>query len=385
MRDLPLKCTYSCPKTTGFIFTILLTVCVKYSENTQKDVSINAIIGLSVECGEKNWEISVERKFFGRSVPFSPIFLRLGEDLIEFGHQPPSPCAPQVDLLTPNRMLLTAGLQDCGTDSEVEGDWLVYTNKLVLTPLPFKTRSGILIQKGEPKVVPIECRFKRKVLVSGEPQSPTWLPMTSTMLAAGLLSFSIRVMTENWESVSSSTLLLQGAPLYLEAMVSAPLHPPLRLYVDYCAATLTPDPGPGPGSLSQPALPLIINQGCLVDSPMSSSSSSSSSSSFSSSFPQFAARSALNILRFSVPAFYFRQDTKSQIVFLRCTLRAVPVWTPPDPLNKACFLHRPTDRWLSVDGVDVVCSCCASGDCREPAGNTSDATATTTLHHVGDL
>ncbi|KAL2078994.1 hypothetical protein ACEWY4_024738 [Coilia grayii] len=384
MSDSRLKDIYSCFQATVLVFTLMFTVSVISKntllthklENSERSGKDNARIGdlsktgLEVECGEKNWKITVRREFFGRGVPFSPNFIRLGEDLKAHG-----PCAPQMDLLTSTQMVLHAGLQDCGSISEVNDDWLIYTNKLVFTPAPFQTRSGSVIQRGVPKVVPLECHYKRKQTVSGDPLTPTWLPMTSTVQAAGLLNFSLRVIRDDWRSVRSSTVFLQGEPVFLEAVVFAPLHPSVRVYVDYCVATLNPEP------LSRPRYEFITNHGCLVDRPMPSSSSSPSPSSSSSS--QFAPRDGVNSLRFSIPAFHFTQDPQSQSsqhqqVFINCRLRAVPQRIPPDPLNKACFLHQPSSSWRSVDGADAVCSCCATGDCHVPTGNTRGIASTLT-------
>ena len=63
-----------------------------------------------------------------------------------------------------------------------------------------------------------------------------------------------------WRSVRSTTVFLQGEPVFLEAAVYAPLHPPLRVYVDYCVATLNPEP------LSEPRYEFIVNQGLVCNS-----------------------------------------------------------------------------------------------------------------------
>lgn len=43
-------------------------------------------------------------------------------------------------------------------------------------------------------------------------------------------------------SVRNSLVYQQGEAVFLEANAEAPLHPALTLYVDFCAATLKPDP-----------------------------------------------------------------------------------------------------------------------------------------------
>ncbi|XP_031441054.2 zona pellucida sperm-binding protein 3-like [Clupea harengus] len=213
----------------------------------------------------------------------------------------------------------------------------------------------------------VEANLKRQT-ASGEPLTPTWLPMTHTIQAAGLLNFSLKVMEVGWRSVRSTTVFLQGEPVFLEAAVYAPLHPPLRVYVDYCVATLNPEP------LSEPRYEFIVNQGCLVDSlvPLSSS--------------QFAPRPRENSLRFSVQAFHFTRDPQDQDpqdqvsqqeqVFINCHLRAVPQLVSPDNLNKGCSFHWGSFSWRSVDGDHAVCSCCAAGDCHSHRKDTTGTTGT---------
>ncbi|XP_062373028.1 zona pellucida sperm-binding protein 3-like isoform X2 [Sardina pilchardus] len=278
--------------------------------------------GLRLACGEKNLRITLKRDFFGRGVPFSPSFFRLGDDPETHGVCSP----PRTDMLSSTEMVLSAGLQDCGGKSEVIGDWLVYSNRLVFTPAPLQTFSGSLIQRGLPSVVLIECHYKRRQTVISEPLTPTWLPMTSTVQAAGLLSFSLKVMGDDWGSVGSSMVYLQGEPVFLEAAVYAPLHPPLRL--------------------------------CLVDSLMPHSSS------------QFAPRARENSLRFSIQAFQFSQRSQQEQVFIKCRLTALPRQVAPDNLNKACSFHQPSRSWRSADGDAAVCSCCVTGDCHGYRTNT---------------
>ncbi|XP_041924918.1 zona pellucida sperm-binding protein 3-like isoform X1 [Alosa sapidissima] len=297
--------------------------------------------GLRLACGEKNLKITIKRDFFGRGVPFPPSFIRLGDDPEAHGVCRP----PQMNLLSSTEMVLSAGLHDCGSKSEVIGDWLIYSNRLVFTPAPLQTFSGSLIQRGLPSVVLIECHYKRRQTVRSEPLTPTWLPMTSTVQAAGLLSFSLKVMGDDWRSVSSSMVYLQGEPVFLEAAVSAPLHPLLRLYVDYCVASLDSDP------LSKPRYEFIVNHGCLVDSLMPYSSS------------QFAPRAGDNSLRFSIQAFQFTQESQQEQVVIKCHLTVLPKQVAPDNLYKACSFHQPSLSWRSADGDDAVCSCCVTGDC----------------------
>lgn len=63
------------------------------------------------------------------------------------------------------------------------------------------------------------------------------------------------VYADGCRSLRSSSAYQQGEAVFLEASVEAPLHPPLTLYVDYCVATLKPDP------LSLPSYKFITKHG----------------------------------------------------------------------------------------------------------------------------
>ncbi|KAB5579206.1 hypothetical protein PHYPO_G00192440 [Pangasianodon hypophthalmus] len=283
--------------------------------------------------------------FSGRSfskaenVPEPNNGVRLGEDGAA------GDCTPLKDFTTSTEMVISAGLQDCGSESRVSGNWLIYSNKLVFSPGTPLTWDGVLVLKHPPTVVPIECRYKRKFRVSAEPLSPTWLPMTSTIEAVGLLHFSLSVIKGDVGSLRPSTIFQQGEPLFLEAAVHGPMHRPLRIYVDHCVATVDSYP------LSRPSYEFISNHGCLIDSMWPYSSS------------KFYSRPKQNILRFSVQALYFPQDLRKQI-FISCHLRAAPDYTLPDSQNKACYFHGPSFSWHAVEGSSNVCLCCETADCK---------------------
>lgn len=68
---------------------------------------------LVVKCEEKNWRIVVKRHYFGRGVVLSPESVGLGED------GAPGDCSPLKDFITSTEMVLSARLQDCGSESRV--------------------------------------------------------------------------------------------------------------------------------------------------------------------------------------------------------------------------------------------------------------------------
>lgn len=44
---------------------------------------------------------------------------------------------------------------------QVHGEWLVYSNQLVLFPAVVLTSTGSVMVKGAATAVPVECRYKR--------------------------------------------------------------------------------------------------------------------------------------------------------------------------------------------------------------------------------
>ncbi|XP_013883865.1 zona pellucida sperm-binding protein 3 [Austrofundulus limnaeus] len=240
-------------------------------------------------------------------------------------------------------MVLSAGLQDCGTESRVHGKWLVYSNQLFVFPAVLPTLTGSVIVRGTTIVIPVECHYERKQTVKGEPLVPTWIPLTSTISAFGLLHFSLHTMAEDCSSRRSSSVYQQGAAVFLEARVEAPLHPPLALFVDSCVAAVKPDP------FSVPSYEFITNRGCLMDSVLPGSSS------------RFLPRVQHNKLCFSIGAFRFNHSSEEQM-FISCHLRATLKQTSASPQNKSCFFHSPTFRWRATEGDSALCECCDS-DC----------------------
>ncbi|XP_074518182.1 zona pellucida sperm-binding protein 3-like isoform X2 [Halichoeres trimaculatus] len=295
--------------------------------------------GLELKCGEVNMIITVKRSFFDASrTPFELRYLRLGANSTL--QKSCEPTVPQSN----NEMVISAGLLDCGTESKVHGDWLVFSNQLLLFPPKIPVSTGSVIVKGTTTVIPVECYYKRMQLVDGDPITPTWLPMTSTVSAFGLLHFSLQTMEGDCSSVRSSSVYQQGEAVFLEAGIEAPFHPSLSLYVDYCAATLKPDP------LSLPSYKFIIKHGCLMDSVLPGSSS------------QFLPRKQNNRLCFSVQVPQFNNKSEEQM-FITCHLKATLKQNAPSHLNKACSFNTPTFRWRSADGDDAPCECCGFDNC----------------------
>uniref|UniRef100_A0A3Q3L9S7 Zona pellucida sperm-binding protein 3 n=1 Tax=Mastacembelus armatus TaxID=205130 RepID=A0A3Q3L9S7_9TELE len=314
------------------VFIFLLSVCACSADDSH--VGFEESTGLELKCGEVEMSVTAKRRFFeDRHIPFRSEYLQLGADQ-------QSSCKPRGPV-SGAKMRVSAGLRECGTESRVHGEWLVYFNQLLLSSPVAPTSTGSVTDRGSTTVIPVECYYKRKQTVNGEPLTPTWLPMTSTISVFGLLHFSLRTMADGCSSLRSSSVYQRGEAVFLEARVEGPLEPPLILYVDYCVATLNPDP------LSEPSYKFITKHGCHMDSVLSWSSS------------KFLSREQDNRLCFSVKAFW----TPVTTMFISCHLRATLKQNANSYLNKACFFHQPTSSWRATEGHDALCECCDTDDC----------------------
>ncbi|XP_076021362.1 zona pellucida sperm-binding protein 3-like [Genypterus blacodes] len=338
-------------KNTTYVLYLLLILNIMLCGSAEKQILVKTRgkVGLEVKCGEAGVRITVNRAFVEeRRVPFKPEYLHLGPNPTQHGACRPASRGSG----SGSDMVIYAGLGACGAKSSIIGEWLIYSNQLFLCPAVIPISRGSVIVKGATTVIPVECHYKRERRVNGEPLSPTWLPMTSTISAVGLLHFSLNTMTEGWTAPRSSSVYQRGEAVFLEARVEDQQHPPLRIYIDYCVATLRPDP------LSLPNYKFIINNGCLVDSIFPGSPS------------KFLHREQANRLSFSVQTFHFTQATWEQM-FITCHLRATLIQIPLSHSNKACFFHSPTFSWRAAEGDSNLCQCCDSGNCLAQAAEES--------------
>ncbi|KAF7229812.1 zona pellucida sperm-binding protein 3 isoform X1 [Nothobranchius furzeri] len=318
------------------VFILLADSCEVFTEKSRSKSPADG--GVHVQCGESRVRITVKRQFFKeRRIPFKPEFIRLGFDSMR-----KSSCGPERPV-SQIEMVISTRLQDCGFESRVRDKWLVYSSQLLLFPAVLPTSTGSLIVRGATTVIPVECYYERKQTVIGDPVVPTWVPMTSTMRAFGFLHFSIHIMADDCTSQRSSSVYQQGAAVFFEARVEAPLHPTLTLYVDSCVATLKPD------ASSAPSYKFISKHGCLMDSVFPGSPS------------RFLPRNQDNRLCFSLRTFRFNQTSEEQM-FISCHLRAAVKQRSHNHLNKACFFDRRTFRWRATEGDSALCECCDS-DC----------------------
>ncbi|XP_018427661.1 PREDICTED: zona pellucida sperm-binding protein 3-like [Nanorana parkeri] len=272
--------------------------------------------------------VRVYRNFYGTGKLVNPSDLSLG----------PQRCKP--DSQSTEMVVFQVKLQDCGNAVQMTQDWVIYTTNLTYSPT-----SLIPIIRTNPAVVPIICYYYRHANVSREPIKPTWLPFSTTVSLEERLSFSLRLMAEDWSGPRSSPIFELGQILYIEASVDTRNHMNLILYVDRCVATISPD------MTSAPSYDIITDNGCLVDGVQDDSSSTF-----------IAPRISSDKLQFTVDAFRFLGADVS-LIYITCFLRAAAATQVPDSRNKACSYNKVTKSWFAVEGPSPVCQCCERLTC----------------------
>ncbi|XP_067827833.1 zona pellucida sperm-binding protein 3-like [Heptranchias perlo] len=117
------------------------------------------------------------------------------------------------------------------------------------------------------------------------------------MSGEGLLSFSLRLMNDDWLTERTSTVYYLGDLIHIEASVSMTNHMPLKFYIDSCAAALSPDKDSTPRYI-------IDSHGCLLDSKAEDSFST---------FVLPRGERELDKLQFDLDAFRFFGDDRSLV------------------------------------------------------------------------
>ncbi|XP_018421319.1 PREDICTED: zona pellucida sperm-binding protein 3-like [Nanorana parkeri] len=285
--------------------------------------------------------VNVQRDFYATGKLVQPTDLSLG----------PQRCQPNTQ--STDAVIFQISLQDCGNTVQMTQDWVIYSTNLTYSPT-----SSIPIIRTNPAVVPIICYYYRHGNVSSKAIKPTWLPFSTTVSSEERLSFSLRLMTENWSGPRSSTVFQLGEIFYIEASVDTQNHMDLILYVDRCVATIAPDIG------STPSYDIIADNGCLVDGVQEDSSSAF-----------IAPRISSDKLQFTVDAFRFLGADVS-LIYITCFLRAAAATQVPDSLNKACSYNKAIKSWSAVEGPSNICQCCETLTCHTtnmlpPAGGRS--------------
>ncbi|XP_011785513.1 PREDICTED: zona pellucida sperm-binding protein 3 [Colobus angolensis palliatus] len=135
------------------------------------------------------------------------------------------------------------GLHECGSSMQVTDDALVYSTFLLHNPRPV---GNLFIVRTNRAEIPIECRYPRQGNVSSQAILPTWLPFRTTVFSEEKLTFSLHLMEENWNAEKRSPTFHLGDAAHLQAEIHTGSHVPLRLFVDHCVATPTPDQNASP-------------------------------------------------------------------------------------------------------------------------------------------
>ncbi|KAM6301764.1 zona pellucida sperm-binding protein 3-like [Podargus strigoides] len=224
----------------------------------------------------------------------------------------------------------------------VTPDALIYSTHLNYKPVH---AGNPVIVRTSPAMVPIECHYPRRDNVSSNAVKPTWVPFHSTLSSEEKLLFSLHLMNDDWSAERVSTVFQLGEVLHFQAGVNTENHAPLRLFVDNCVATLTPD------RASSPQYAFIDFSGCLVDGQLDDATST-----FISPRPRE------DVLQFAVDAFKFAGDS-SNLIYITCHLKVSLADQAPDPLYKACSFNKASNLWAPVEGTRDVCSCCEMRSC----------------------
>uniref|UniRef100_A0A8C5LX89 Zona pellucida sperm-binding protein 3 n=1 Tax=Leptobrachium leishanense TaxID=445787 RepID=A0A8C5LX89_9ANUR len=281
---------------------------------------------INVRCMEDMMVVTVQTDLYGTGKLVKASDLTLGPRL----------CRPSSQSTT-TTVIFQQPLQDCGNTLQV--NWLIYST--MLTYNPTAARNSPIIRTNA-AVVPIQCYYPRHGNVSSNAIKPTWLPFSSTISAEERLSFSLKLMTDNWSAPRTSTVFQLGDIFHIEASVDTRNHVPMKVFIDRCVATLSPD------------LTLALNScvyRCLMDGKQDDASSAFRSP-----------RPTPDRLQFTVDAFRFIGSDNSMI-YITCNLRAAAQNQVPDPLNKACSFSKPRNIWTDLEGPGDICTCCDSGNC----------------------
>ncbi|KAM6965901.1 zona pellucida sperm-binding protein 3-like [Tautogolabrus adspersus] len=280
-----------------------------------------------VACTESTMIVVVKADLYktGRLVSAEELFLGEAE------HSQSGRC--RAEAAADSEFIIEAGLQDCGSELTMTEDFVIYSNKLIVSPAA--RYHGIT--RTTPAVVPVSCHYKRTHFVSSNSQLIPPTPSSPTERS----DFSLRLMNDDWTHEKFSTVFYLGDVLHLQASYTGPDSPQRRLLIDSCVATLTPD------VTSVPRYYFIENHGCLTDAKGGGSNT------------RFRPRTRTDSLELQMDVFLFHQDTRNSI-FITCHLKAAADMWKSSFTNKACDHTR--SRWENVDGVNDVCRCC-DGSC----------------------
>ncbi|XP_032110923.1 zona pellucida sperm-binding protein 3 [Sapajus apella] len=302
---------------------------------SRPETAVQAVQPIVVECREATLVVTVSKDLFGTRKLIRAVDLTLG----------PEGCEPLVSTDTEDVVRFEVGLHECGNSMQVTDDALVYSTFLLHDPRPVGNLSIVRTNRAE---IPIECRYPRRGNVSSQAILPTWLPFRTTVFSEEKLTFSLRLMEENWSAEKRTPTFHLGDAAHLQAEIHTGSHVPLRLFVDHCVATPTPDQN------ASPYHTIVDFHGCLVDGLTDASSAFQ------------VPRPRPDTLQFTVDVFHFANDSRNMI-YITCHLKVTLAEQDPDELNKACSFSKPSNSWFPVEGPADICQCCNKGDCGTPS------------------
>ncbi|XP_059846876.1 zona pellucida sperm-binding protein 3-like [Hypanus sabinus] len=263
-----------------------------HTVEVQSESLLNTV---TVQCGERNILVRVDTDLFGTKHLVKAADLTLGT----------AGCRPMAIFSQNHTIFFDYGLHECGSELQMAEDFLVYSMHLEhgpQTPGRWSDYSCSLI-------FPMPSYPSRKAKVSSNPIHPTWMPFSSTRSGEGQLSFSLRLMTDDWLTECASSTYYLGELIHIEASVSMVNHLPLKLHIDRCVATLSLDKD------STPRYNIIDHHGCLLDS--------ATEDAFST-FVLAGADREVDKLRFDLDAFRFSGDERSLRKLIERSGRARP-------------------------------------------------------------
>ncbi|XP_034034900.1 zona pellucida sperm-binding protein 3-like [Thalassophryne amazonica] len=276
---------------------------------------------VAVHCGDGKVTVEVKQNFLGNNQLIHPSDLTLGG------------CAALE--AADHILLFQTELQSCSSTMNLTEESLIYTFSLSYLPTPI---GNTFILKTNPAEVVIECHYPRLHYVNSDALRSTWKPFESNILTENQLHFSLRLMSEDWQTDRASHVYINDM-MHIEASVLQGHHIPLRVYVDSCVATADSNPN------SQPKHRFIKNHGCLTDAKLTGDKS------------YFMPRSQEAKLRFQLKAFRFHQ-THSNLLYITCLLKATVLSVPVDEQHKACSFLIEANRWVASGGDNKLCHCC---------------------------
>ncbi|XP_061629501.1 zona pellucida sperm-binding protein 3-like isoform X1 [Phyllopteryx taeniolatus] len=285
---------------------------------------------VSVECGERQARVEAQVDFFGIGQFIKPDDLTLG------------PCGAVAEDTQARVLIFETELQDCGSMLRMTDDALIYTFTLNYNP----TRLGdsIIVRTNEAAVI-VECHYPRHHNVSSLPLEPNWIPFSAVRVAEEFLYFTLTLRTDDWIHERPRYQYYLGDMIRIEASVMQYHHVPLRVFVETCTATLSPDMNSSPRYC-------FLDTGCLIDAVITGADS------------RFMQRTVENMLQFQFEAFRF-QGADSGMLYITCHLRATSTGRDIDADHRACSY---INGWREASGVDSACSTCGTGGHQQTTG-----------------